>query len=181
LDHLEKYFLIYVLWRDALGLELGHCGCGPGELDEKVVILLPTDLDVDRVHVKLDDELGVYVEQVERLFVTRELGSTRVPRCVHERVHHPEKMHHIHHRLTIFTGESHNLVDGGGIFRLPYHHHIILEAYLGVVEGGGKFEIDSGPNGCRRVLASKVGERGPTTRRIPNVIATDLDELRARE
>jgi hypothetical protein len=89
-------------------------------------------------------------------------------------------MHHIHNCLTIFTSELHNLVDGRCIFRLPYHHHIILEEYLGVVESGGKLEVNNGPHSCR-VLASEVGERGPTTRGISNVFTSILYELRARE
>ena len=49
LDHLNK--TIYVLWHYPLVIELGHCGCGTGELDKDVIVLMPPDLDVDRVHV----------------------------------------------------------------------------------------------------------------------------------
>jgi hypothetical protein len=54
-----KTIIVYVLWRDPLGLELGHRGCGQGELYDQFFALLPLDFDVNRVHVQLDHELGV--------------------------------------------------------------------------------------------------------------------------
>ena len=39
--------------------------------------------------VQLDQELGVDVELIERVFVPHELGYTRVVRRVHKGIHHP--------------------------------------------------------------------------------------------
>ncbi len=62
-------FLIYVLWRDPLGLESGQCGCQPSELNEDCAIIIFHDLDMDGVHVQLHHELGMDVELVERVFI----------------------------------------------------------------------------------------------------------------
>jgi hypothetical protein len=69
LDHLKKMFFICVLWRDPLGIKLGHCSCGPSELDKEVVILLLADLNLDGVQFQLDHELGVDMELVEHVFI----------------------------------------------------------------------------------------------------------------
>jgi len=120
-------FSIYVLWRNPLGLRLGHCGCRPSELHKVIIALLPLDLDVDRVHVQLYHELGVDVELVERVFIPYKLGNTRVVGCVHKGIHYPNMMHHKHHSLAILASKLHDVVDGRCVFRFPYHLHIIFE------------------------------------------------------
>jgi len=67
MEYLKEQFSINVLWRDPLGLELGHCGCGRGELNKDRSIIIFNDLDMDRVHVQLHNKLGVNVELVERV------------------------------------------------------------------------------------------------------------------
>jgi hypothetical protein len=70
------------------------------------VVLVPLDMDIDGIHIELDDKLGVYVDIVESLFIPIEFVETYMVESVHKRLYCANAIHHEHDRLLVLVCEA---------------------------------------------------------------------------
>jgi len=130
--YLDTCRYLFGLYGDCLVLKLRYCSCILIEFDVERAVFVPLNTNVDRVHIELDDKLGVDVEIVESIVIPVQLIDTWVIRPVHERLHRSNTIHHKHDGLFIFFGKVQDVVNVRCVFWLPYHNHVVLKKYSGV-------------------------------------------------
>ncbi len=129
--HLGTCRYLFRLYGDRLSLKLRHCSCRQIELDVEGIVFVSLYLDVDGIHIELDDELGVDVKIVEGLVIPIKIIKTRMVWPVHKRLHRFNTIDE-HDGLSILVGEVQDVVNDRCILWFPNHNHINFEEDLGI-------------------------------------------------